>query len=76
MTLNELKKLKPIPGFDCVEMKHHAQERIRRETAGMSVQELIAYYNCAGRAFWETGKIPTAGEESVVVHDDPPGEKP
>lgn len=30
--------------FDCVEMKHKAQERIRRELAGASREEEMAYW--------------------------------
>ena len=64
-----------IPGFDCVAMKHRAQERIHRETEGMSDDELIAYYNRAGRAFRETGKIPSP--ETAALNDEPaPYSKP
>ncbi len=30
--------------FDCVEMMHRGAERIRKETAGMSIQEEVAYW--------------------------------
>ncbi len=30
--------------FDCVEMKHQAQERIRAETEGMTREEELAYW--------------------------------
>ena len=30
--------------FDCVEAKHRAQDRIVEETAGMSVDEELAYW--------------------------------
>lgn len=30
--------------FDCVEMKHQAQERIRQEWAGLSRAEELAYW--------------------------------
>jgi hypothetical protein len=30
--------------FDCVEMKHQAQERIRRELAGASKEAELAYW--------------------------------
>ena len=62
----------PIPGFDCVAMKHRAQERIHRETEGMSDDELIEYFNRAGRAFRETGKIPSVEAESMVLREEPP----
>jgi hypothetical protein len=66
------KQFPPIPGFDCVEMKHRAQERIARETQGMTDRELIEYFNRAGRAFRETGKIPVAEPESLVLREEPP----
>lgn len=30
--------------FDCVEMKRQAQEAIRKETAGMTREQLLAYW--------------------------------
>lgn len=30
--------------FDCVEMKHNAAERIRKELEGMSKEERLAYW--------------------------------
>jgi hypothetical protein len=30
--------------FDCVEMKHQAQERIRRELAGATREQELAYW--------------------------------
>lgn len=62
----------PIPGFDCVAMKHRAQERIHRETEGMTDDELIEYYNRTGRAFRETGRIPAGEAESLVLREEPP----
>jgi len=38
--------------FDCVEAKHRAQERIVEETAGMSVEEELAYWR-RQEAAWE-----------------------
>ena len=38
------KQFPPIPGFDCVAMKHRAQERIYEETKGMTNRELIEYF--------------------------------
>jgi len=58
-----------IAGFDCVAMKHRSQERIHRETEGMSGDELIAYYNRAGRAFRVTGKTPSP--ETAALNDEP-----
>ncbi len=72
MTLNDLKTIKPIPGFDCVAMKHRAQERIYEETKGMTDRELTEYFNPAGRAFLETGKISTSESDSLLLREDPP----
>ena len=36
--------------FDCVEMKRHAQEKIYRETKGMTTKQKIAYYNRIGES--------------------------
>ena len=55
------KQFPPIPGFDCVAMKHRAQERIYEETKGMTNRELIEYFNRAGRAFRETGRAGPTG---------------
>jgi hypothetical protein len=58
MTLNELKKLKPIPGFDCVEMKHRAQLRIYEETRGMSPHEIAEYFRSRAEARAALAKQP------------------
>jgi len=65
-------QFQPIPGFDCVAMKHRAQERIHEETKGMTDRELIEYFNQAGRAFLETEKISTDESESLLLREDPP----
>ena len=64
-------QFRQIPGFDCVAMKHRAQERIHRETEGMSDDELIAYYNRVGRAFRENGKIPSSETVHMALNDEP-----
>lgn len=68
MTLDDLKKIKPIPGFDCVAMKHRAQLRIYEETKDMTPHELVEYFNRAGRVTRETGKI----SDSLVMREEPP----
>ena len=40
-----MNKTKVIKGFDCVEMKHKAQERIYRETRGMTPKQKVDYYH-------------------------------
>jgi len=42
--------------FDCVEAKHTAQERIVEETAGMSVEEELAYWRRQEAAWQEERK--------------------
>ena len=50
-------------GFDCVEAKHRAQERIVEETAGMSVAEELAYWQRHEKAWRQERKRkpPAAG---------------
>jgi hypothetical protein len=36
--------MKKDKDFDCVEMMHQGAERIRKETAGMSIEEQVAYW--------------------------------
>ena len=43
-----------------------------RETEGMTDGELIEYFNRAGRSFRETGRVPAAEAETVVVREVPP----
>jgi hypothetical protein len=38
-------KSKAIKGFDCVEMKHKAQERIYEATKGMSSKQRVQYFH-------------------------------
>lgn len=38
-------KSKAIKGFDCVEMKHKAQERIYKATKGMTAEQEIQYFH-------------------------------
>lgn len=73
MTLNELKKMKPIPGFDCVEMKRLAQLRIYEETKGMTPHEIVEYF----RSRAEARAARTAGSThsepvSLVLREEPP----
>ena len=40
MTKLDLSKIKPIPGFDCVQMKRDIQARIYEETKHMTWEEI------------------------------------
>jgi hypothetical protein len=58
--------------FDCVEMKHKAQERIRREIAGLSPQEEAAYWQRIveeDRARREAKRL-EAEREAVLTRSD------
>jgi hypothetical protein len=56
----------------CIEMKNRAQERIARETRGLSSDQLFAYFresshrfwSTVGRAYPETTPTPMAVQES------------
>ncbi len=43
--------MKVKKGFDCVEMKRHAQEKINKETKGMSIDEQLTYWKMQEKAF-------------------------
>ena len=73
MTLNELKKLKPIPGFNCVEMKHRAQLRIYEETKGMVPHEIVEYFQ--RKAVEREARLSDAEQpapSSLLLREDPP----
>ena len=39
-----MRKTKKRKKFDCVEMMHQGAERVRQQTAGMSLEEELAYW--------------------------------
>jgi hypothetical protein len=39
--------------LDCVEMKRKAQERIAKQTRGMSREEELEYFNKGAAKFWQ-----------------------
>ena len=43
----------PIPGYDPVKCKKEAHARARRETAGMTREEIREYYRRSSEEFWE-----------------------
>lgn len=68
------KQFPPIPGFDAMEMKRHAQRRIYETTKDMTDAELIEYFDRTSRSFRETGKL-SAIESDVrplAVHEESP----
>jgi len=50
--------------FDCVAMKHEAQERIRRELANLSREEELAYWRRIAERADETRRERIARDES------------
>ena len=49
--------------FDCVEMKRQAQDRINRETEGMTVEERVEHTRRAAERFRaEIARMPGAGK--------------
>ena len=42
-----------MKGFDCVEMKRHAQERIYEEVRNLSREEELEYFHRAAEGFWQ-----------------------
>ncbi len=77
MTIDDLKKIRPIPGFDCVKMKHDIQAKIYEETKDMSWDERIAYFRRGSEEFRREMGQRRAMKDALVLHEDPPayGEK-
>ena len=78
MTIDDLKKIQPIPGFDCVKMKHDIQARIYEDTKDMTRAERAAYRQRRVAAFragisWE---IASKTEDLVLKEEPPEDEKP
>lgn len=61
----------PIPGFDCVNMKHDIQARIYEEIKDMSAQERVAYFNRAGARLRQRGRIEAHDAEPLLVKEEP-----
>ena len=72
MNENFWKQFPPIPGFDAVEMKRRAQQRIYETTKDMSDAELIDYFGRTSRIFRETGRIPTVEADHLALREDSP----
>ncbi|MFA6242213.1 MAG: hypothetical protein WC655_14865 [Candidatus Hydrogenedentales bacterium] len=65
------KRFPVIPGFDCVQMKNDIQAKIYDEIKGLSSEELVAYFNRAGRRFRERTEIPTVDSKLSMAHEEP-----
>ena len=58
----------PIPGFDCVAMKHRIQEKIYEETKDMTADERLDYYRLRAAEFRASNPAPVEG---MAVKEDP-----
>jgi len=78
MDENFWKRFPPIPGFDCVKMKHEIQAKIYEEIKDMSPEEQIAHFNRAGARFRRRGRIAARDAEPLLVKEEsaPYGAKP
>jgi hypothetical protein len=71
MTLEDLKKIQPIPGFDCVKMKHDIQAEIYEETKGMTSEERREYFRKASEDFRREMMRRQEMKGDLVVREDP-----
>ena len=62
------KKHPPIPGFDCVAMKHRIQEKIYEETKHMSMHEFMEYCKRQAAEYEASNPAPVEG---MAVKEDP-----
>ena len=55
MVLNETTFVlpEPIPGYDPIKCKREAHAQTRRETAGMTKEEIREYFRKSSEKFWE-----------------------
>lgn len=67
MTIEDLKKIRPIPGFDGVKMKNDIQAKIYEEIKDMTAEERIAYFRLGSEEF----RRETAHEVVSLVREDP-----
>lgn len=67
MTRSDLQKMRPIPGFRCMEMKRGIQEKIWRETRQMSLPEFVEYLR--RKAAGQSAK-PARVAEKPPLHGD------
>lgn len=71
MNENFWKRFPPIPGFDCVKMKHEIQAKIYEEIKDMSPEEQIAYFNRAGARFRRRHRQATPNDTSLLAKEEP-----
>ncbi len=51
MARHELKDSRAVPGFSCLKMKQELQERVDRETEGMTDMEILEHTRKGSEAF-------------------------
>lgn len=72
MTIDDLKNIRPIPGFDCVKMKHDIQAKIYEEIKDMTAAERIAYFQRGSEEFRREIAERKASEGALVLREEPP----
>ncbi len=72
MTIEDSKKIQPIPGFDCVKMKHDIQAKIYEEIKDMTADERIAYFRRGSEEFRREMAQRKAPEGDLVLREEPP----
>lgn len=72
MTTDYLKKIRPIPGFDCVKMKHDIQAKIYEETKDMTREERMAYMRRKSDAFRARTTALEKGSPELLLREEPP----
>jgi len=72
MTIEDLKKIQPIPGFDCVKMKHDIQAKIYAETKDMTWEERRAYFQSGSDAPRQPRTTQAMQPKSFVLREEPP----
>ncbi|GEM_PF-2250990 len=71
MTRKFWKQFPPIPGFDCMKMKHDIQAKIYEEIKDMSPEERVAYFNRAGKDLRERGGLVAEDAGVAAVKEAP-----
>ena len=72
MTTDDLNNMEPIPGFDCVKMKHDIQAKIYEEIKDMTVDERMAYFRRGSEEFRREMAQRKALEGDLVLREEPP----
>lgn len=72
MTIEDLKKIQPIPGFDCVKMKHDIQAKIYEETKDMTWESRRAYFESESDALRLREATQVMESDSFVLREEPP----